>query len=86
MFAKKTAAIKDFKDLTGKTVAVTRGAMEDQELNKVAPSGVDYRRFEDNNATVADPRYLDLVARGLLWSCGKLDAQGNPLPGYGPKK
>ena len=39
-----------------------------------------------NNATVADPRYLDLVARGLLWSCGKLDAQGNPLPGYGPKK
>ena len=27
-----------------------------------------------NNATVADPRYLDLVARGLLWSVGKLDA------------
>jgi type 1 glutamine amidotransferase len=27
-----------------------------------------------NTATVADPRYLDLVTRGLLWSCGKLDA------------
>jgi type 1 glutamine amidotransferase len=26
-----------------------------------------------NNATVSDPRYLDLVTRGLLWSCGKLD-------------
>lgn len=26
-----------------------------------------------NNKTVEDPRYLDLVARGLLWSCGKLD-------------
>jgi type 1 glutamine amidotransferase len=26
-----------------------------------------------NNATVADPRYLDLVTRGLLWSCGKLN-------------
>jgi len=26
-----------------------------------------------NNATVADPRYLSLVTRGLLWSCGKLD-------------
>jgi len=26
-----------------------------------------------NNATVADPRYLDLVTRGLLWSVGKLD-------------
>lgn len=26
-----------------------------------------------NNDTVADPRYLDLVARGLLWSVDKLD-------------
>lgn len=28
-----------------------------------------------NNATVADERYLDLVARGLLWSVGKLDKE-----------
>ena len=28
-----------------------------------------------NNATVADPRYLDLVTRGLLWSCGKLSPE-----------
>jgi type 1 glutamine amidotransferase len=28
-----------------------------------------------NNATVEDPRYLDLVTRGLLWSVGKLDAE-----------
>lgn len=26
-----------------------------------------------NNETCADPRYLDLVTRGLLWSVGKLD-------------
>ena len=26
-----------------------------------------------NNPTVADPRYLDLVTRGLLWSCDKLN-------------
>jgi type 1 glutamine amidotransferase len=26
-----------------------------------------------NSATVEDPRYLDLFARGLLWSLGKLD-------------
>jgi type 1 glutamine amidotransferase len=26
-----------------------------------------------NNATVGDPRYLDLVTRGLLWSCDKLN-------------
>jgi type 1 glutamine amidotransferase len=28
-----------------------------------------------NNKTVGDPRYLDLVTRGLLWSVGKLDDQ-----------
>ena len=28
-----------------------------------------------NNDTVADERYLDLVTRGLLWSCNKLDKQ-----------
>ena len=27
-----------------------------------------------NNDTVADDRYLDLVTRGLLWSCGKLNS------------
>ncbi len=53
VFAPKSLNIKSFADLSGKTVAVTRGAMEDQELTKVAPSNVDIRRFEDNNATVA---------------------------------
>ena len=51
--APKSLTIKSFADLAGKTVAVTRGAMEDQELNKVAPPNVDYQRFEDNNATIA---------------------------------
>lgn len=53
VFGPKKLPIKSFNDLAGKTVAVTRGAMEDQELNKVAPPNVDYRRFEDNNATIA---------------------------------
>jgi uncharacterized protein len=34
------------------------------------------------NHTMQDPVYLDLVARGLLWACGKLGADGKPLPGY----
>lgn len=38
-----------------------------------------------NNATVSDPRYVDLITRGVLWACGKLDNNGKPLPGYGPK-
>ncbi len=36
-----------------------------------------------NNETVNDPRYLDLVARGLLWSCGKLTEAGKPVSGFG---
>ncbi|MEF7614225.1 transporter substrate-binding domain-containing protein [Aquincola sp. MAHUQ-54] len=53
VFGPKNIAIKTPADLVGKTVGVTRGAMEDQELSKVAPSNVDIKRFEDNNATVA---------------------------------
>jgi len=30
------------------------------------------------------PEYLDLITRGLLWSCNKLDASGKPVAGYGP--
>jgi type 1 glutamine amidotransferase len=39
-----------------------------------------------SNKTVSDPVYLDLVTRGLLWACGKLDDDGKPKPGYGPPK
>ncbi len=39
-----------------------------------------------NNDTVADARYLDLVARGVLWAAGKIAADGKPLPGYEGKK
>lgn len=53
VFAPKSLAIKSFADLAGKTVAVTRGAMEDQELAKVAPATLEFKRFEDNNATIA---------------------------------
>jgi hypothetical protein len=39
-----------------------------------------------NDATVSDPRYLDLIARGSLWAMGKLGEDGNPLEGYGVAK
>jgi polar amino acid transport system substrate-binding protein len=53
VFAPRSVVVKGPADLAGKSVGVTRGAMEDTELAKVAPSGVDVKRFEDNNATVA---------------------------------
>jgi hypothetical protein len=39
-----------------------------------------------NNVTVEDARYLDLVTRGVLWACGKMDDKGVITEGYGPAK
>lgn len=38
-----------------------------------------------NNLTVNDPRFLDLVTRGVLWATGQLDPNGHPAPGFGPQ-
>ncbi|MBV1702298.1 MAG: transporter substrate-binding domain-containing protein [Hyphomicrobiales bacterium] len=40
-------------DLTGKTIGVTRGAIEDLQLTKIAPSSTVIKRFEDNNGTIS---------------------------------
>ncbi|HEY0818567.1 MAG TPA: transporter substrate-binding domain-containing protein [Rhizobacter sp.] len=53
VFAAKSLTVKGFGDLAGKSIGVTRGAIEDQELTKLAPAGTDIKRFEDNNATVS---------------------------------
>lgn len=38
-----------------------------------------------NNDTVADPRYLDLIAHGVLWTTGHINADGTAATGYGKK-
>ena len=53
VFAARSLPIRSAADLAGKSVAVTRGAMEDLELSKIAPASADIKRFEDNNATVS---------------------------------
>lgn len=53
VFAPKATNVKSFADLAGKTVGLTRGAIEDLELTKLAPPAADLKRFEDNNATVS---------------------------------
>ncbi len=37
-----------------------------------------------SNEIVSSPVYLDLITRGLLWACGKLNDDGSPAAGYGP--
>ncbi|MES2176412.1 MAG: ThuA domain-containing protein [Gemmatimonadota bacterium] len=38
-----------------------------------------------SNRTMSEPAYLDMVTRGLLWTVGKLAADGTPVAGYGPR-
>ena len=38
-----------------------------------------------HNGTMKTEPYLDLITRGLLWTCGKLDKDGKPMPGFGKK-
>ncbi|MBT9596784.1 MAG: transporter substrate-binding domain-containing protein [Vitreoscilla sp.] len=53
VFAAKGTQVKGPADLAGKSVGVTRGAIEDLELTKIAPPTADVKRFEDNNGTVS---------------------------------
>jgi polar amino acid transport system substrate-binding protein len=53
VFGPKTITAKAPADLAGKSISVTRGSIDDQELTKVAPPATELRRFEDNNSTVS---------------------------------
>ena len=66
VFGPKSMSIKTMADLSGKTVGVTRAALEDQELSKVVPAGAEVKRFEDNNTTVSayTAGQVQLIATG----------------------
>lgn len=68
VFGEKSVAVGSLQDLSGKTVGVTRGSVEDLELEKNAPSDMTVQRFEDNNTTLT--AYLsgqvNLIATGNL--------------------
>lgn len=81
------------------TRAIARGSQEPNDKPNITESVVVWtseygdkktRVFSTtighNNETVSDGRYLDLVTRGVLWACGKLQESGKPTEGYGPTK
>jgi type 1 glutamine amidotransferase len=39
-----------------------------------------------HNETMKVPTYLDIVARGMLWSANKLNKDGTPKAGFAPKE
>lgn len=66
VFGPKSLSIKSFADLGGKTIAVTRGTIQDDVLQQVAPPTLKIQRFEDDNSTVAAfvSQQTQLVATG----------------------
>ena len=53
VFGSKAIAVASPADLSRKSIAVTKGSIEDAELTKVAPADATVVRFEDNGATMA---------------------------------
>ena len=49
----KPEELKDAAALGGKTVGVTRGAVEDMVLTSIAPKEAQIKRYEDNNTTLS---------------------------------
>jgi len=52
VFGSKGIHASSFGELNGKVIAVTRGSMQDDELQRLAPGAI-VKRFDDNNGTVA---------------------------------
>ncbi len=68
VFGSSDEVVTSAQDLSGKTIGVTRGSVEDLELSKIAPSDATIKRFEDNNATLSSflSGQVSLIATGNL--------------------
>jgi polar amino acid transport system substrate-binding protein len=68
VYGTKAVAVTKMEDLAGKTVGATRGAIEEQEVSKMAPSTATIKRYEDNNATISAfiSGQVDLIATGNI--------------------
>jgi polar amino acid transport system substrate-binding protein len=53
VFGSKDVSVSSAAELSGKTIGVTRGSVEDIELSKLVDSSVTVKRFEDNNTTIS---------------------------------
>lgn len=53
VFGSNDQAVSKAADLSGKSVGVTRGSVEDLKLTEVAPTDATIKRYEDNNGTIS---------------------------------
>lgn len=86
VFGPKGAELKDAAQLSGKTIGVTRGAVEDMVLTSLAPKDADVKRYEDNNTTLS--AYLSgqvqYVATGnlVVAAISRQNAAKAPVPSF----
>ncbi|GLS90744.1 amino acid ABC transporter substrate-binding protein [Psychromonas marina] len=68
VFGTEDEQVSSAADLSGKTIGVTRGSVEDLELSKEAPKDTIIKRFEDNNSTLSAflSGQVSLIATGNL--------------------
>ncbi|KDE40178.1 ABC-type amino acid transport/signal transduction system, periplasmic component/domain [Nitrincola lacisaponensis] len=82
VFGNSDIEVSSPEDLSGHTVGVTRGAVEDMELEKVLPADAMLQRFEDNNTTLS--AYLSgqvqLIATGNLVATEIAERRPNQAP------
>ncbi len=66
VFGPAEVKVTKVEELSGKTVGVTRGAVEDLELTKIAPADATIKRYEDNNGTISSflSGQVDVIATG----------------------
>lgn len=86
VFGPKAGELKAVSELGGKTIGVTRGAVEDMVLTSVAPKETLIKRYEDNNTTLS--AYLSgqvqYVATGnlVIAAMTRQNSAKAPLPSF----
>ena len=77
--------IPEKKDKKGKVIPASEANAIVAWTNEFGPkkTRIFSTTIGHNNATVEDARYLDLVARAVLWSAGTLEADGKASAGFG---
>jgi polar amino acid transport system substrate-binding protein len=85
IYGPAAAEVSAYDDLSGYTVGVTQGSLEDLEVTEKAPEDIEIKRFEDNSVTVSAllANQVDLIATGNTIA-GKV-MQDNPDAGIANK-
>ncbi|MFD2238311.1 transporter substrate-binding domain-containing protein [Aureimonas populi] len=82
VFAPADIEIAEVADLSGISVGVTRGSVEDLALTDLAPADSEIRRYEDNNGTISAflSGQVETIATGNVVAAAILERNPPRLP------